>query len=280
MISQVSDTAFWVASFRAMESNRIDSLFKDPLAELLTSEKGLSFTKNISKSQYVAWTVVIRTKVIDEMINSLIAEGVDTIINLGAGLDTRPYRMGIPKKIRWIEVDHVHLIDFKNETLKNEVPTCRLERWAIDLTKLSERQSFFTKINSEAKKTLIITEGVIPYLSEEQVQSLGNDLHAQNSFRFWITEYHSKEMYRHLQSQKRKKEMINAPFLFFPKDWLGFFNQLLWKEKKIVYLVPEAKKWGRNFPTPWWGKILHLIAPAKIKEGFQKMSGFIIFESK
>ena len=44
-----------------------------------------------------AWSVVIRTVIIDNLIREAIGEGVDTILNLGAGLDTRPYRMALPK---------------------------------------------------------------------------------------------------------------------------------------------------------------------------------------
>ena len=279
-ITHISDTAFWVGIFRAQESNRKDALFKDPFAALLTAEKGQDIVDHVSGSRYVSWTVVIRTRVIDEMIYSLLLEGVDTIINLGAGLDTRPYRLELPESIRWIEVDYPHLIEFKAEKLKEEKPNCHLERVSLDLANQEERQIFFSKVNSEAKKVLILTEGVIPYLSEEQVSSLAIDLHAQNTFSFWITEYHSQEMYRNLRNLKKSKEMGKAPFQFFPKHWLAFFNEYSWKEREICYLVEEGKKLGRSFPLPWWAKILHFIMPTKEIEKFRKMSGFIIFEPK
>lgn len=279
-ITHVSDTAFWVGIYRAQESGRKDALFKDPFAALLTAEKGQDIVDHVSGSRYVSWTVVIRTRVIDEMINSLLLEGVDTIINLGAGLDTRPYRLELPASLRWIEVDYPHLIEFKEEKLKEEKPNCHLERVSLDLANQEERQIFFSKVNSQAKKVLILTEGVIPYLSEEQVSSLANDLHAQNTFSFWITEYHSHEMYRKLRNVRKSKEMENAPFQFFPAHWLAFFNQRSWKEREIHYLVDEGEKWGRSFPLPWWAKILHFIMPPKEIEKFRKMSGFIIFESE
>ena len=279
-ITHVSDTAFWVGIFRAQESLRKDALFKDPFAALLTEKKGQDIVDHVSDSRYASWTVVIRTRVIDEMIHSLISEGVDTIINLGAGLDTRPYRLELPASLRWIEVDYPHLIEFKKEKLKNEKPNCHLERVSLDLANQEERQIFFTKINSQTKKALILTEGVIPYLSEEQVSSLAKDLRVQNNFLFWIIEYHSHEMYKNLRNMKKTKEMENAPFRFFPEYWITFFNELAWKERKIIYLIDEGEKWGRSFPLPWWAKILHFIMPAKEVEKFRKMSGFIIFESK
>jgi methyltransferase (TIGR00027 family) len=245
-IKHVSDTAFWVGIYRAQESGRQDALFKDPFAALLTAEKGQDIVDHVSGSRYVSWTVVIRTRVIDEMINSLLLEGVDTIINLGAGLDTRPYRLALPVSLRWIEVDYPHLIEFKEEKLKEEKPNCHLERVSLDLANQEERQIFFSKVNSQAKKVLILTEGVIPYLSEEQVSSLAIDLHAQNNFSFWITEYHSHEMYRKLQNVRKSKEMENAPFQFFPAHWLAFFNERSWKEREVQWLTREKNGGGHS----------------------------------
>ena len=277
-ITHVSDTAFWVARFRAVESKRKDALFKDPFAEILTAKKGQEIVEHVSGAHYVAWTIVMRTKVIDEMIESLIAEGVDTIINLGAGLDTRPYRLKLPQTLRWIEVDYPHLMAFKEETLKNEKPICQLERISLDLANREERQKLFSQINSQTTKAVILTEGVIPYLTEEQVSAIAIDLHSQSNFRFWIAEYHSPMMYKNLRNVKKKREMENAPFQFFPEQWLPFFNRLSWKEKNIRYLVEDAEKWGRDFPVPWWARLLHKIMPAKEIENFRKMVGFVIFE--
>jgi len=37
------------------------------------------------------WAIVIRTCIIDDYIRLAVAQGIDTVLNLGAGLDTRPY---------------------------------------------------------------------------------------------------------------------------------------------------------------------------------------------
>ena len=83
---------------------------------------------------FCAWSVVIRTVIIDDYIRQAIAAGVDTILNLGAGLDTRPYRIDLPNSLRWIEVDFPHVIELKETRLAVEKPSCRLERISLDLT--------------------------------------------------------------------------------------------------------------------------------------------------
>ena len=39
-IRDVSETAVWVAYYRGLETDRPDALFRDPLARLLTAERG------------------------------------------------------------------------------------------------------------------------------------------------------------------------------------------------------------------------------------------------
>ena len=75
----------------------------------------------MSGSRYTGWSVVIRTHIIDSYIRELIQEGVDTIVNLGAGLDTRPYRLDLPPSLHWIEVDFPHMIQLKEDRLANEL---------------------------------------------------------------------------------------------------------------------------------------------------------------
>ena len=90
LIQHVSDTAFIVASFRAAETER-----PKPIA----GEHGRKIVATVPKNFVGAWSVVIRTVIIDEYVRQAVAGGVDTILNLGAGLDTRPYRMDLPKSL-------------------------------------------------------------------------------------------------------------------------------------------------------------------------------------
>jgi methyltransferase (TIGR00027 family) len=113
-IQHVSDTAFMVAGFRAAESERPRPLFRDPLAAKLVGDHGEKILATIPRHFVGAWSVVIRTVIIDDYIRQAIAAGVDTILNLGAGLDTRPYRIDLPNSLRWIEVDFPHMIELRS----------------------------------------------------------------------------------------------------------------------------------------------------------------------
>jgi methyltransferase (TIGR00027 family) len=277
-IQHVSDTAHWVACYRAMESGRPDALFRDDLAQLLTGTHGHDIANSIGRtSRYSLWSVVIRTIVIDEIIQKLVAEGVDTVINLGAGLDTRPYRLKLPKSLRWIEVDYSGIIEHKDHLLAHEKPGVALERIALDLSQIEERRALFAKLAVSSKNCLVLTEGVIPYLTEEQMASLAGDLHAEKSFRYWIAEYYTPEIYRYFKDRKRMRQMKNAPFRFFPADWLGLFRSHGWIATEFRYLSEEAVKKGRPMPLPWWARIVILLASKEKRIAAMKRMAYVVF---
>lgn len=278
-IQQVSDTAFWVAAYRAQENENPQALFRDPFAIKFTDEKTRKIIEHMNSGvNYTRHNVVMRTVVIDRFIERLVKSGVDTVVNLGAGLDARPYRMNLPADLHWIEIDYPHVIEFKQKTLANEKPNVKLEQISLDLADRKKRQETFQKINAAAKNVLVLTEGVLPYLTEEQVSTLSEDLHSQDRFHHWIADYLSPDVYRYLQTKKRKQQMRNAPMQFFPANWFGFFESRGWKPETIHYLNEEALKLGRQPPKPWWVNLLLPLLPAKAKDQFLKSSAYMVLE--
>jgi methyltransferase (TIGR00027 family) len=278
-IHHVSDTALWVAYYRAEESERPDALFHDPYAQALVGEKGKKIAARMtSSSRYTAWSVPIRTHVIDHYIADLVRGGIDMVLNLGAGLDTRPYRMPLPDSLLWVEVDYPHMVDHKEAMLAKEAPKCRLERVRLDLADRGKRKELLAALANRGKKALVLTEGVIPYLSEEQVSGLAEDLHQHGSFRYWIAEYIAPQAYRFLQSRKRARQMRNAPFRFYPADWLGFFQQRGWRKQEIKFLLDESLKVNRVPPRPWWLALVSWFADKdKLRERMRFMA-YVLLE--
>ena len=243
-IQHVSDTAFWIAHYRALETKRSDALFRDPLAERLSGDRGEKIARMMPRRFLTAWAVVVRTCIIDDYIRTAIAGGVDTILNLGCGLDTRPYRMDLPESLLWIEADYPDLIAFKESHLGNEKPRCRLRRVKLDLANEPGRQQLFRSADAQSTKLLILTEGVVPYLSEADVGLLADDLKAMEHSRFWIVDYFAPEVIK-LRKRMTRRTMQNAPFKFWPADWFGFFEAHGWRRKDIRYLAEEGDRLKR-----------------------------------
>lgn len=281
LIENVSDTAFWIAHYRAVESERADALFRDPLAGVLAGDRGKEIARTMPGPFMTAWSVVIRTCIIDDYIRSAIAEGVDTVLNLGAGLDTRPYRMDLPESLVWIEADYPHMIEFKETRLAQEKPRCQLERVKLDLAKPPERREMFARANARAKKILILTEGVVPYLSVEEVASLADDLAALDHASYWIVEYFAPQVLKFRKRMMRRK-MQNAPFRFEPRDWFGFFGEHGWHCREIRYMAEEAERLHRPIQLSLSLRIIfgirRIFSSKERRAAFKKFLGYVMLE--
>jgi methyltransferase (TIGR00027 family) len=279
-IQHVSDTALWVAAFRAHETERAKSLFKDPLARKLIGEKGEMIARKMERPGAVEWSVVVRTCIIDQMVANAIAQGVDTILNLGAGLDTRPYRLDLPKDLLWIEVDYPGIIDLKNERLAEETPRCRLERMVVDLADDEKRTRLLSDVAARSKKVLVITEGVLPYLPNDAVKALALNLRSHSCYAHWIVDYWSRLFRDQMRKSKMFRKLRNAPFVFDPPIWHQFFAEVGWTVELMKYLPIEGLKLGRPAPTPLWLKFLGLFLPPAQKQMYAQMFGYAMLKPR
>ncbi len=277
-ISHVSDTAFWVAHYRGAEMTRPEPLFRDPLAARLAGERGRRVAAQMPQPQMTRWVVTMRTLLIDAYIREAIAAGVDTIVNLGAGLDTRPWRLELPPTLRWVEVDYPHVIAFKQEQLQGEQPHCQLEQVALDLADVPARRVLLARLDAQAQKLLVLTEGVIVYLDVEAVAALADDLAALPHLVGWVTEYISPASIAARRRAGLEARMQNAPFRFKPADWHGFFAEHGFVARSMHYLADEAARVHRPAPLPWQArllmKLLYRFASPERREGFRRAAGY------
>lgn len=281
LIENVSDTAFWVAHYRGVETARSDALFQDPLAARLAGDRGKKIAQSMPFSFFTAWTIAVRTSLIDNYIRVALSEGIDTVLNLGAGLDTRPYRMDLPGDLAWIEVDYPAVIALKEQELAQETPRCQLTRIKLDLANVAERQQLLAQIDARAKKMLVLTEGVVPYLSGEEAASLADDLGALDHVWSWIIDYFAKGVFKNRQKMMKGK-LRHAPFKFDPDDWFAFFEAHGWRCREMRFLAEEAERLNRPFPLPplmklLWG-IRSLFMSQARRRAFRKFAGYVLLE--
>ncbi|MEZ5828365.1 MAG: SAM-dependent methyltransferase [Hyphomicrobiales bacterium] len=284
VVKNVSDTAFLVAALRAREMERPDPLFRDPLAHKLAGEHGQAILATVPKRFPATWSVVIRTVIIDDYIADAVKNGVDTVVNLGAGLDTRPYRMNLPDSLQWIEVDFPHVIDLKAERLAGERPNCQLEHVKLDLTDRPARQKFFAEVNARGKAILVLTEGVTPYLVEDEVGRLADDLRAMDKLRYWIVDYFSPLVNKYYGAKGRARFMKAAPFVFQPKDWFGFFAAHGWKAEQVRYLSDEGERLKRPLPMrplmKLWLRFVSMVASPERQRAMRSYAAYVLLIPK
>ena len=270
LIRNISDTARWVAVYRARETDRPDAVFRDPFARRLAGERGEQIANSMPLGRDNDWSMVTRTYLIDQFVMDQVRQGVDMVINLAAGLDSRPYRLQLPSSLHWIEVDLPEILDYKEGILRAEKPVCALERFRLDLSNVDARRELFLQLGSRTRKALIITEGLIIYLTADEVSALAQDLAASPSFHSWILDIASPGLLRMLQKKMAAQLNQTAPFKFAPVEGPDFFLRHGWKPVdvrsllknaarlkrlsfflRLIALLPESESSRRN--RPWSG---------------------------
>lgn len=245
LVTHVSDTARWVAARRAIESARPDALFDDQLAERLAGDRGRAIADQAELVMGDDWYLVTRTKLIDDQVVEAIDTGCDLVLNLGAGLDTRPYRMQLPAELRWIEADLPAVIGEKDALLADQTPRCRLTTTALDLTDSPAVAAFLDTVLAGVRNALVITEGLVLYLKDTDITSLSTAF-ARPEIASWCLDF----------STAGTTELVTegflsrAPWTFLPSNGVAFFENLGWN---IGYLEPIFHAAGRydRLPQQW-----------------------------
>ncbi|OBG58752.1 MULTISPECIES: SAM-dependent methyltransferase [unclassified Mycobacterium] len=242
-ITHVSDTARWTALHRATESARRDALFNDPLAERLAGEHGREIVADVPRSSRNGWWLVARTKIIDDTIAQAIAEGCDRVLNLAAGLDTRPYRLQLPPELTWVEADLPRLLEEKTQSLADQTPHCRLTRVAVDLAEPQARAAFLDDALRGATKALVLTEGLLMYLDTSDVVALSAAL-KRPEVAWWMLDFGGPGL-KKMMNEKMAGMRQNAPFKFAPENGLAFFEDLGWRVAQAQSLFVAANRFRR-----------------------------------
>jgi methyltransferase (TIGR00027 family) len=267
LIANISDTARWVAVYRAWESARPDALFRDPYADLLAGERGRSIAAHMPRAAGNGWPLIARTKLVDDRVQSAIALGCRCVVNLAAGLDTRPYRLDLPPTLQWIEADLPAIIEEKERLLGNAQPHCRLRRVKIDLKNSAERIALLQEAGGSAAPVLVITEGLLVYLDDAEVRSLAADLLAQAFIRGWVTDLASPAIL-HMMQKQMGAQLANAPMKFAPPNGVAYFEAMGWKVTEMRSILSAAAEYRR---LPWFMRLLAMLPapnPRKLDKAF------------
>jgi len=246
-VRNVSDTARWVAYFRALETRRPDALFRDPYAERLAGERGFEIANALPDGNKHEWAWVARTYLFDQFLLRAIQEGSGLVVNLAAGLDARPFRMDLPASLQWVEVDLPEIISYKEEILAGEKPACQLERISLDLSNSSARRSLFSELNGKAAKIVVLSEGLLIYFTAEEVGSLAGDLAKGAAFQSWIVDLASPGQLKLMQrSTGQQLREAGAGFKFGPPEGPNFFVPHGWQPIDVQGLLKTAAQFKRS----------------------------------
>jgi len=186
---KASRTAEYVALFRAIESALPPKrrLFEDPYARRFLGPR-LALVAAFCRvpgapdiiSRFIdhRWagarsSAVARTRLIDDAIQAAVERGIGQLVILGAGFDSRPYRLDVLKDVTVFEVDHPSTFAKKQTILQRALPSLpgNVRFVATDFHEVELNLVMEAAGYSKVAPTFILWEGVTPYLIEPAVDA-------------------------------------------------------------------------------------------------------------
>ncbi|MGC7102733.1 SAM-dependent methyltransferase [Amycolatopsis lurida] len=179
-LDQVARTARWTAAERARESARPDRLFEDPLAEVLAGEQGRALaTAMAGNEEGENPGFAIRTRFYDDAITDSVnvRHAVAQVVSVAAGMDTRAYRLALPRELAWYELDRPDLLMLKDQILTEAGAIARCVRHPIGVDLADDWAGPLTAAGFDpTRPALWLVEGLIFYLDPATVHRLLDDI--------------------------------------------------------------------------------------------------------
>lgn len=187
----VAFTCRYTAGLRAVENERAaEPIVRDNIAKHLAGPKGLELARDewdrLSDMQGPGkhLRVPARTRIIDDKLSSIVqslsGQGKLQVVSLGAGMDTRPWRLELSGDVSWFDVDQPTTVSLKQKLLadakvattsaaNSENPAFPLlySSWTpipLDLSKTNMTDALLTAGFDSSCLTVWVAEALLYYL--------------------------------------------------------------------------------------------------------------------
>lgn len=164
------------------------------------------------------------------------------------------------------------MIDYKESILAGEKPHCALERVRLDLADVPARRELFGELGKRARKALVLSEGLLAYLSEDEVLALGRDLAEQTSFRDWAVDLGSPGLLEMLQKNLKQLSEAGSPLKFGPAEGPEFFVPSGWKPVEVYSVMKTAAQIKR---LPFFMRLFALFPESNGRQGKRPWGGVV-----
>jgi O-methyltransferase involved in polyketide biosynthesis len=135
------------------------------------------------------------------------------------------------------------------------------------------------QLGAESQRTLVVTEGLLIYLTAEQVGALAADLHAPASFRWWLIDIAHPQLLVIMQKYWGKNVQAGrADFQFAPAEGTSFFERFGWREVEFRSGIEEAHRLKREMRMMWLWRFLTRFRSPEARKVFQRFSGSALLE--
>jgi methyltransferase (TIGR00027 family) len=166
-MNTISKTAFYCCGVRMLDAERDFSLIGDHFSKCFMDKTGREIFEPFRSETMPNISNAARCRIIDDVLReALKCDPRTQVVTIGAGFDTRPYRM---RGGYWVEIDEAAIIDHKNEHLPVTDAVNPLTRTAIDFS----AESLDEKLSDldATKQVVVVIEGVFMYLEVDEINA-------------------------------------------------------------------------------------------------------------
>jgi methyltransferase (TIGR00027 family) len=188
-----------IAGLRGLEQEKAKEarLFEDPVASTLAGNHGMILARRFCRvAPQLQSMVAARTRHLDDIIGSVATSTPYQIVNIGSGLDSRSYRLSLPRGTKTYDVDLPLMLKRRREALDSpSMPPCHIERVdvPVDLRVHELSRSLTSAGFVPSKPALVIWEGGSMYFTGEDnariMRSIATLLKHPDSL-FWMDYVH------------------------------------------------------------------------------------------
>jgi O-methyltransferase involved in polyketide biosynthesis len=169
------------------------------------------------------------------------------------------------------------MLNYKQDVLAAESPKCAVERVALDLKDEAGRRALFQRLGSEAKRAMVLSEGLLIYFADHEVSELARDLATPPTFRLWVTDLTSPALLKMLHKTiGGPLDRAGSPLKFAPREGPDFFAPYGWKNIEARSLLHTAAKLKR---LSFGMRLLSLLPDPAGRKPDKPWGGVCVFEN-
>lgn len=164
----ISDMAFYCCGVRMQDAAQQRPVCGDVHAKLFMDGYGLRIYDKFKEEIFSNASIIVRHRLIDDIVRRMLrVRPYLRIVTIGAGFDSRPYRLAGGA---WFELDEPQVMEYKNARLPVSACANPLRRISIDFC-IDSLQEKLSPI-SRGGPIVFILEGVFIYLDENEIRKL------------------------------------------------------------------------------------------------------------
>lgn len=249
-INDIGATSLMTAQLRARETERADRIVEDRFAaEFVAAAGGALPPRAEGFIEHMAEQVAVRTRFLDDALLDATRAGIDQVVLVAAGMDSRALRLDWPAATTVFEVDQDSVLGFKEAvaTEHGATPTCQRRTVPADL-----RGDWVTALEaagfSPARPTAWLTEGLLYSLDEAAADGLLATISAASAPASRLAFDHIEAAPSFLRALDEISPTLTALWKSGPRDPEVWLRAHGWTPQ-VYQLADQAARFSRPVPA-------------------------------